>query len=75
MQTLPLLKKHAAVLKEYGISPQELCNARLVRFSCGETFIRQGMPLTQLYFVASGKAKVCAPGSSSCSQYSIMPRV
>ncbi len=59
MQTLPLLKKHAAVLKEYGISPQELCNARLVRFSRGETFIRQGMPLTQLYFVASGKAKVC----------------
>ena len=64
MQTLPLQKKHAAVLMEYGLFVETLSNVCLLRFAPGETFIRQGMPLWQLFFVVSGKAKVCCASSN-----------
>lgn len=52
-----LLPQEAAHLAGYGLNPDAYPDAVLMIFSAGECFLREGEPLTWLYFVLSGKAK------------------
>ncbi|MGL6200027.1 MAG: cyclic nucleotide-binding domain-containing protein [Lachnospiraceae bacterium] len=47
------------LLFKYGLSCNDVNNAVLLKFKRGEFFLREGEQINYLYFVVSGKAKVC----------------
>ena len=64
MQREPLGAEHARRLSRYGITGVDLGGARLVRFAAGETLLREGMPIEELLFIVSGRAKVSAAAAN-----------
>lgn len=60
MDKLPLSKKHGETLAEYGLQSlfPDACTCML--FHPGEAVTREGMPITWLSVIISGKAKICS---------------
>lgn len=53
-------QKHIDKLRDFGINIDDASEIELLKFSKGETLLREGMPMSYLLFVLSGKAKVFA---------------
>ncbi|QQO08686.1 cyclic nucleotide-binding domain-containing protein [Breznakiella homolactica] len=60
MDTRPLTKKHFDKLSEYGLRDIPPDSCMCLYFRSGETILREGMPISWLAIVVSGKAKVCS---------------
>lgn len=58
MKKKPLKKKHLEKLSDYGL--QGILLDSCMCFQPGEMVLREGMPITWLALIVSGKAKVCA---------------
>lgn len=52
-------KKDRNMLLQYGLQGIDLKNAVRLSFEQGEYLFREGAPIEYIYFVVSGKAKVC----------------
>ena len=59
MQKTKLPPKYAEVLAEYGLEGLDLSGAVLLQFERCEWFLREGDAIEYLYFMLSGRAKVC----------------
>ena len=59
MQKLPYSAQYDHCLSECGLNPAALRDLTLLRFAPGEFIVREGVPVTHLLFVVSGKAKAC----------------
>ena len=64
MRREPLNAAHAQRLARCGIVGLDHGGARLVRFSPGETLLREGMPIEELLIIVSGRAKVSAAAAN-----------
>ncbi len=60
MKTRPLTDKHRNILADYGLwdIPADACMC--LSFQPGEAILQEGLPITWLAIVVSGKAKVCS---------------
>lgn len=59
MQKTKLTPQNAKKLAEYSLEGLDLSGAVLIRYERGEWFLREGGAIEYLYFILSGKAKVC----------------
>lgn len=59
MQKTKLPPQYAQKLAEYGLDAVDLSGAVLIRYERGEWFLHEGVAVEYLYFILSGKAKVC----------------
>lgn len=59
MQKTKLPSKYAQTLSEYGLGEMDLTGAVLLRYERGEWFLQEGGTIEYLYFLLSGKMKVC----------------
>lgn len=64
MQRNTLKKEHLSKLEEYGISNMVLDACVCLKFKTGETILQEGLPITHLLIVLTGKAKVCSTGKN-----------
>ena len=60
MQRKPLSDQHCVKLAEYGLQAIPLDSCVCLKFHAGETILQEGMPITYLFVVVSGSAKVCS---------------
>lgn len=60
MQRKPLSDQHCVKLAEYGLQAIPLDSCVCLKFHAGETILQEGMPITYLFVVLSGSAKVCS---------------
>ena len=59
LKKFPLKKTHIAKLAEYGLQNIPLDTCFLLHFSSGEEVIRDNSPISWLYIITDGRAKVC----------------
>lgn len=59
MERFELTKRQLQKLREYALDTFPSEDVHGVKFSAGEIFIREGMPVEYLLIVLKGKAKVC----------------
>ena len=57
-------KEDLALLAQYGLQDADVKHPVLLKFRQGEYVLREGHAIDSLYFVLSGKAKVCLHSSS-----------
>lgn len=59
MKKVPLTKEHITKLAEYGLQNITLDTCFSLHFSSGEEILQEGSPISWLYIIVDGKAKVC----------------
>ncbi len=60
MQRKSLKNEHLSKLSEYGLHNIAIDACTWLSFKAGETILQEGMPVTYLLIVMTGKAKVCS---------------
>lgn len=60
MKRSRLKEVHVQKLSEYGLSTDSLLGCTCLEYEAGETILQEGMPISSLFVIVSGKAKVCA---------------
>lgn len=62
MEKKRLAMEHHSILAAYGLKDIPLCSCTCACFKSGETILREGLPITCLFIIVTGRVKVCSAG-------------